>query len=75
MKKFLVGISGDTLNDSLYPFILVDEIDKDTLLRSKKEIDFIVINLYDSTFFNSAKNQWEKLEEYEKYGDQWENDG
>ena len=75
MKKYLIGephqSDPDSMfgsDDPMYPFRFVDIIDKKDLVRIKDHgKEFIVINLYEQTYYDLAKNEWVKIPETEKY--------
>ena len=67
MKKYLIGDPG---YQEMYPFVFVDTITKDDLLRCKSG-NHVIINIIDGTVFDAATNSWEKIAEYSNYKDQW----
>lgn len=70
MRRYLIGDIRDTIKGGLYPIVLINEIEKKDLIRSK-ENDLIIIDLDNNTFYNYDKNVWEKIKEFFKFSDQY----
>ena len=70
MKKYLMGIYSDTLEDGMYPISFVDEIKKEDLLRAKN-YDVMIVDLIEGKLFDSEENKWILIEGFTQYKDQW----